>query len=300
MVRILRLISPFLVIGLIGCGTSREIDLDPVSRDFYDKARLVMTKQEKEIFSHLPNEEAREEFIEDFWAKRDPDADTEENEFKEEFFRRIDYANKRFDEGTPGWRTDRGRIYIYLGQPDKIDMNFTHQIANIQGLIIWWIYYRYNLGVMFVDKDGSGQYTFDPVLGVTGDLFWAIDKAKFGLITREGDLAKKFINFEIRFKREKKELEVSIPVTSLTFKEEEGMLKADFEFEFFIYNRLDSKKEIIREVRQFEKTEEEVLRMKNITFTFPLNLDPGKYYLDVVLIVKPDIGKARKIVKIKI
>ena len=82
-----------LVLGMISCGLSREIELDPVSLDFYETAQLIMTKQEKEIFKHLPDQESREEFISDFWAKRDPDPATEENEFKEEFFRRIEYAN---------------------------------------------------------------------------------------------------------------------------------------------------------------------------------------------------------------
>jgi len=293
-------IVTFLILLLIYCCTPREIVLDPEGRDFYETARLIMTKQERKIFNHLPDKRAREEFIRDFWAKRDPNPDTEENEFMEEFFQRIGYANKRFNEGKPGWKTDRGRIYIYLGPPDKIDMNFTPLDPSIGGSILWWVYYRYELGLMFIDRDGSGHYTLDPVSGIVGDLFGAIDRAKFGLVHREGDLEKKFMDFEIGFNREKKELEISIPVISLSFKAEEGLLKADFDFEFFICNKLDSKKEIIREIRHFEKTEEEVLRMKNITFTFPLNLDPGKYYFDVVLTSNSNIGKARKIFEIKI
>jgi len=104
-----------IVLGMIGCGTSKKVILDPESRDFYKTAQLIMTKEEKEIFNHLPDKESRGEFIEEFWAKRDPDPDTEVNEFKQEFLKRIDYANKYFKEGIPGWKTDRGRIYIIFG-----------------------------------------------------------------------------------------------------------------------------------------------------------------------------------------
>ena len=98
-----------IVLGMIGCGTSKKVVLDPESRDFYKTAQLIMTKEEKEIFNHLPDKESRGEFIEEFWAKRDPD--TEVNEFKQEFLKRINYANKYFKEGIPDWKTDRGRIY---------------------------------------------------------------------------------------------------------------------------------------------------------------------------------------------
>ena len=107
-----------LALSLGCCGTRERVTLDPESKNFYDYTRLIMTKQEKEIFLLLPDKESRMEFIQDFWDKRDPDPQTEENEFQEEFYQRIEYVNKRFREGIPGWKTDRGRIYIYLGPPD--------------------------------------------------------------------------------------------------------------------------------------------------------------------------------------
>jgi GWxTD domain-containing protein len=134
------LVLPFLtilVLGLVSCsGSEQKITLDPESRDFYTYAQLIMTKVEKNIFNHLPDKEARKEFMADFWVKRDPDPDTKENEFKDEFYRRIEYANKRFREGTPGWKTDRGRIYIYLGPPDKFEETFTHSGIDSRGEIV--------------------------------------------------------------------------------------------------------------------------------------------------------------------
>ena len=69
----------------------------------------------------MQTNEEREQFIEAFWQRRDPTPDTVENEFKEEHYRRIAYANERFASGIPGWRTDRGRIYIMWGPPDEIE-----------------------------------------------------------------------------------------------------------------------------------------------------------------------------------
>ncbi|HYX67974.1 MAG TPA: GWxTD domain-containing protein, partial [Terriglobales bacterium] len=81
----------------------------------------IITDEEKEAFLKLSNEEEREQFIEQFWLRRDPTPDTEENEYKEEHYRRIAYANEHFASGIPGWRTDRGRMYIMYGPPDEID-----------------------------------------------------------------------------------------------------------------------------------------------------------------------------------
>ena len=87
-----RLLWPLLlivVVALSGCSSGPRIKLDPESRLFFETARLVMTKEESRIFTHLPDKPARDEFIQEFWEKRDPDLDTEENEFQQEFYRRV-------------------------------------------------------------------------------------------------------------------------------------------------------------------------------------------------------------------
>ena len=81
----------------------------------------IITPEEKAAFKALSNDEERDQFIEQFWLRRDPTPDTPENEFKEEHYRRIAYANEHFAAGIPGWRTDRGRTYIIWGPPDQID-----------------------------------------------------------------------------------------------------------------------------------------------------------------------------------
>lgn len=86
-----------------------------------EDVRWIITDEERAAFKKLTNDEERDQFIEQFWLRRDPTPDTVENEFKEEHYRRIAYANEHFASGIPGWRTDRGRIYIMYGPPDEID-----------------------------------------------------------------------------------------------------------------------------------------------------------------------------------
>ena len=81
----------------------------------------IITDEERAAFKQLSNDEERDNFIEAFWQRRDPTPDTEENEYKEEHYARIAYANEHFAAGVPGWRTDRGRIYIVFGKPDEIE-----------------------------------------------------------------------------------------------------------------------------------------------------------------------------------
>lgn len=289
-----------LTLLLINCGPKGRVAMDPTSKDFYEYARLIMTKPEKDIFLMLPDKEFRKEFIEDFWAKRDPDTFTEENEFKEEFYQRIEFANKRFIEGIPGWKTDRGRIYIYLGPPDKIEQRPFINAPNIKGFI-WWGYYRYRLGVEFIDKNGDGRYSLGRQVGAGGGLLDVIEKAKFGQIYDDrGDIGTVFSKFRMDYDRDAREIVIAIPIESLSFESAENKLKADFDFEFFIYAKKGTENASFKRQKTYETTEEKVLELDEIILTFPYDLKPGEYYFDVVVIVKPKIGKVRKIFKIKV
>lgn len=293
--------------SLLSCSVSTKVDMDPDSKDFFEYARLIMSKQERDIFNHLPDAESRKEFMADFWEKRDPDLDTDFNEFQEEFYRRIDYANERFIEGIPGWKTDRGRIFIYFGEPDQTQMNPVlnsndSALAGYRGYILWQ-YYRYSFAVMFVDKRGDSVYTFDPVIGflgegggIIGDFSNAVDRAQFGLPPRTKGFSEKFLDFGFKFNREAKEFTLSIPAETVTFVSEDGLLKTGFNFEFYFYRKKSTDKYSFTESRSFEKTEEETVQLKNIDFLFSFpDLSPGKYYIDVVVIGESDNGKARKI-----
>src|SRR5262245_31332283 len=96
----------------VGEGYKKWLDND---------VRWIITDEEVQVFKQLATDEERDNFIEIFWNRRDPTPDTVENEFKEEHYRRIAYANEHFDAGKPGFKTDRCMIYIRFGPPDSID-----------------------------------------------------------------------------------------------------------------------------------------------------------------------------------
>jgi len=99
-----------------------KIELSKTYRKWLDEdVRWIITDEERSAFMQLSNDEERDQFIEAFWQRRDPTPDTEENEFKEEHYRRIAYANEHFAAGIPGWKTDRGHMYIVFGPADEIE-----------------------------------------------------------------------------------------------------------------------------------------------------------------------------------
>ncbi len=138
----------------------------------------IITDEEKKAFKALQSDEEREQFIEQFWLRRDPSPDTEENEYREEHYRRIAYANDNFASGIPGWKSDRGMIYIKYGAPDERDQhNGGTEERSIQeggGTTSMYPYeqwrYRYidgigtNVEIEFVDTTMTGEFhlTTDP------------------------------------------------------------------------------------------------------------------------------------------
>lgn len=133
----------------------------------------IITDAEREAFKKLKTNEERENFIHWFWRLRDPDPDTEENEYREEYYERIAYANQHFSSGIPGWKTDRGRIYIRWGKPDSIESHPSggaYDRPSYEGGGSTTVYpfetwfYRHLEGVgdgievEFVDPTGTGEY----------------------------------------------------------------------------------------------------------------------------------------------
>ena len=133
----------------------------------------IITKDEKKAFLALKTDEERENFIETFWRRRDPDPDTEENEYRDEYYERIAYANEHYASGIPGWKTDRGRIYISFGKPDEIESHPSggqYDRPSYEGggstttypFETWFYRHLDNVGegveIEFVDPTGSGEY----------------------------------------------------------------------------------------------------------------------------------------------
>lgn len=133
----------------------------------------IITKDEKRAFMALTTDEERENFIENFWRRRDPNPDTEENEYREQYYERIAYANEHYSSGIPGWKTDRGRIYIAWGKPDSVETHPTggaYDRPSWEGggstttypFEVWWYRHLDNVGdgieIEFVDPTGTGEY----------------------------------------------------------------------------------------------------------------------------------------------
>ncbi|MGH9659642.1 MAG: GWxTD domain-containing protein, partial [Bryobacteraceae bacterium] len=93
----------------------------PFRKWLSEDVAYIITDEERQAFNRLATDDEREQFIEQFWLRRDPTPDSAENEFKEEHYRRIAYANERFASGIPGWKADRGRIYITFGPADEVE-----------------------------------------------------------------------------------------------------------------------------------------------------------------------------------
>jgi GWxTD domain-containing protein len=149
-------------------------ELKKAYKDWLDKdVAYVITDEERKAFKKLETDDERERFIEEFWRRRDPDPDTDENEFREEYYERIAYANEHYASGIPGWKTDRGRIYITWGKPDEVETHPSGGSYNRESYegggststypFERW-FYRYLPGVgsgveiEFVDPTGSGEY----------------------------------------------------------------------------------------------------------------------------------------------
>jgi GWxTD domain-containing protein len=139
----------------------------------------IISPEERTAFLQLETNEEREQFIEQFWLRRSTNPDLPDNDFKEEHYRRIAYANEHFASGIPGWRTDRGRIYIIWGPPDEIEAHPTggtwdrpQDMGGGSTTTYPWETWRYrymegiqeNVILEFVDTTSTGEYhlTMDP------------------------------------------------------------------------------------------------------------------------------------------
>src|ERR1700692_269991 len=158
--------------------TLKELDT-PYKQWLNEDVVYIISPEERNAFGQLATNEEREQFIEQFWLRRSTNPDLPDNDFKEEHYRRIAYANEHYASGIPGWKTDRGRIYIIWGAPDEIESHptgGTYDRPMEEGggstTTYPWERWRYrylegiqeNVELEFVDPSGSGEYrlTMDP------------------------------------------------------------------------------------------------------------------------------------------
>jgi GWxTD domain-containing protein len=146
----------------------RPAEDTPYLKWLHQDVAYIITDAERNAFKNLQFDPEREHFIEQFWQRRDPTPGTVENEFKEEHYRRIAYANEHYSAGISGWKTDRGRIYITYGPPDEKE---THPSGNATSTVPFeqWLYHFIdgvgtNVVIEFIDPEKTGEYrmTTDP------------------------------------------------------------------------------------------------------------------------------------------
>ncbi len=158
--------------------TLKELD-NAYKQWLTEDVAYIISPDERRAFLEYETNEEREQFIEQFWLRRSSNPDLPDNDFKEEHYRRIAYANEHYASGIPGWKTDRGRMYIMWGPPDEVDSHPTggtydrpmEEGGGSTSTYPWETWrWRYlegigeNVILEFVDPSGSGEYhmTMDP------------------------------------------------------------------------------------------------------------------------------------------
>lgn len=265
-------------VWLLGCSPSgpRSEPVLNVQDNFFPQAELIMAKGEIEIYKHLADAKARDEFIADFWKKRDPSSASEENEFKLEFYNRVAYANRWFHEQGPaanGWDSERGRILLVLGLPDRRDRMPMLNNPDVKAAEIWF-YYDYALRLEFLDHDGTGKFRLDdwPL-----ELLDAIEQVK----ELGGGGKKNYFRFKVNAAASG--LLIEIPVKYARVEERGDNIHAAFTVTVDVYCDY-VKIERLALTREFEESRGTFMSRKTVAIAVPYTYPkPGKYFLDVIV-----------------
>jgi GWxTD domain-containing protein len=271
----------FLAVLLSACASGKQkINNDPYYESFFEKTRLIMTNEEIAIYKQLPDLKSKDEFIDEFWKKLDPFPETPENENKVEFERRIAYANRWFKENRPmgrGWDTERGRILLQLGEPDNRELKEMLNSDYFKGYE-YWIYNDYQLELIFIDKEGYGEYK---LYNWPPALLTAIDNAKLTMNLVDRESAKKALSFKAKY--QDGQVKIEIPLKKIHFKETENEINADFEISVNIY-RAYKKIDAPTFSKQIRFEKDKIPTTKTLELSLPYQLAAkGKYYFEVII-----------------
>lgn len=251
-IHLLRSILPWIVVFFVFSSPlcrfyTLERRLEPAYADFVSKVRYIITEKEKRIFLELPGEE-KGAWIEEFWMRRDPTPDTEENEFKMEYFNRIEQASELFKtEPRPGWMTDRGRIYILFGAPmDRI----TYPMGGDPYSRCREIWYYGNFPVVFVDEMCTGQYelvSYDLTSLREFNLLYMHELSQAESRSQQTIVdERKIFNFNWRVDKKivaedrlEGKIRFTIPYAEIWFSDKENRLVTNFELHILLHNAED-------------------------------------------------------------
>lgn len=277
--------------------------LDPESEEFYKFARYLFTKNERKIFLNLPGKKTRERFIKYFWEIRDPSPMTEENEFKIEMEERVEYVSKYLKEGPiPGWKTDRGRIYILLGPPnDKHERPFLSGSRGTQNIgIIYWYYEESAIFVAFRDKRGHGIYLMDTQI-TSLRLLDELENRKYYISTKDDSkFETALLDLDLTYDSKTKELLFSIDTKNILFEKKDSQTMAKFKIDLIIYkSKTDFSKKT--EVKTTDVDESKLLKKgSTIELRLPIDLPPGNVKIDAIVTDLFGNAVRRKLKSIKV
>ncbi len=291
-------------------------NLSPSEAEFISQVRYIITKQERKAFFSLVTSQERQEFIKRFWKERDPDPASEENEFQDTYFQRIDEANLLFrDSGKSGWLSDRGRIHILLGPPEMrrfkpgvISAHETNKLWYHYPHEIW--YYGY-YPIVFIDRLENGTFQLLPSSG--RHLAIILQATMAGKpIESLGKGTKIPYDFTAKVHASKSEsypaiLVLNIPYENILFKEEDMKKGEASHFTNTIsvhVEVLDGKNKKALDVSKdftISLTQDQLKDSgTSHVLKLPLNLKPGKYNLKAVVESKSDQLHSLKKVKFEI
>lgn len=278
------------------CATARlRRSLDPDSREFLSKVRYLITAKETTTFLHLPPAE-RKGFIQEFWKERDPTPDTEENEFQEEYFQRIEEANHLFSAGgggEPGWLQDRGRIYILIGPPDYRETYPRGVTFYGVPTEIW--YYGF-FTITYIDDNWTGSYRLDPDSAIQLAEIMKVQLQGKPLPSSE---ALRSLDGKVDVAREgpgKARLRVKLPYREIWFKEENGRLSAKLTLSVEARNAADKPVWEFRESYPLSYSAEQLEKIAGGSYAIevPIVLEPGRYWLILTMTNSSDTAKVIK------
>ncbi|MCR4395654.1 MAG: GWxTD domain-containing protein [Candidatus Saccharicenans sp.] len=293
------------------CLMSRlERKLKPADQDWLSEVRYIITPEERKIFLELPESE-RAQFKTDFWARRDPDPDTEANEFKDEYYQRLERANQMFlGEGRPGWLTDRGRIYILFGPPAE-----RHTYPMEASGYCREVWYYGSFPVIFIDEHCSGNYILSAInLKHLQDLNLAQGYFQ-NTVTQERSV----FDYDLKLTRSQRSGDSLRARLSFSMKYEQIWfeLRDDASLETQLFLVVEIKDRAGNLVWQGQKTanlsfsdEEELKKMRGMKFTMEVEINlpegnfalpaPGKYLLYSTLKQRTGGKELKKVSEIKL
>lgn len=275
-----------LALLMAGCGKSArvEMSLDKSARNdpFFETTRFIMTKEERSIYRHLVDVDARKQFQREFWEKRDPTPETEVNENKIQYQKRIEFANKWFRDRPDGrgFDTERGHLLLQLGFPDHRDHRVTTPSGSTMTVKIdYWYYYQYDLVLRFIDWRANGQFK---LRGWPDNLLYALDRALASMDLGKDALNKTF-NFKVKFDPSANSFEIRLPVKQLDFEDSGDSVKTSFHVRLYVYHNLKKIKAIEKD-HLFSSSKDNLIKQKYISLTIPYTpVEKGKYLVEIVI-----------------